>query len=543
MKPSVSIREERHQKIINHLLVLIIVISVAIRGFLAWVLELGNDEVYYWTYALYPGLSHFDHPPLVGFMIQIFSLNLYFDSELFIRMSSVLLGGANTYLIFLIGKRVKGRLTGLFAAMLYNTSVYCFVIAGIFILPDTPQLFFWLAGLYFLITALPAEEITKQAKNRILFAGLLIGFAMLSKYTSVFLWVGAGLYILLYNRKWLKTSQLYLSAILSLIIFIPVLLWNLENNFISFTFQSERVGFFGQGLRIDYFFTELLGQILYNNPVNFLIIIFALVALLKRKFKIDPGKLRLLMLTSLPLIFLFLFFALFRRTLPHWTGPAYIGLIVVAAAWLADKAGKYGKPIIFPRPILISAIVLLLTLSLGLLHIKWGVFSTPVFDDPKKLGENDITLDIYGWQQFADKFTQQIDEDIKLGNMPADAPIISHRWFPAAHLDYYVAHPNGMDLLGIGDLERIHKYAWINRERWQISLGSDAWFITSSRDFQDPNPLYGKYYSTIEKPQIIKIYKGRKHVENFFVYRMRDCYLVPVDILTEFDIAAKSGQQ
>ena len=531
-----TIKEERHQKNINRFLVLIVVISVAIRGFLAWALELGNDEVYYWTYALYPGLSHFDHPPMVGFMIQLFSLDLYFDSELFIRMSSVLLGGANTYLIFLIGKSVKGRLTGLFAAMLYNTSVYCFVIAGIFILPDTPQLFFWLAGLYFLIISLPAEEITKQAKNRILIAGLLIGLAMLSKYTSVFLWAGAGLYILIYNRKWLKTSQLYLSAILSLIIFTPVLFWNLENNFISFTFQSERVGFFGQGLRPDYFFTELLGQILYNNPVNFLIIIFALLALLKRKFKIEPGKLRLLMLTSLPLIFLFLFFALFRRTLPHWTGPAYLGLIVVAAAWLAEKAKSGTKKNYFPRAVQFATGTLLLALTLGFVHINTGVFSFPDNPDPKKLGENDITLDMYGWQQFADKFTQQIDDDVKSGNMPAGAPIISHRWFPAAHLDYYVATPNGMDLLAIGDLERVHKYAWINRERGQIRLGSDAWFITSSRDFQDPAPLYGKYYSTIEKPQIIKIYKGSKHVENFFVYRMRDCYLVPVDVLMEYGI-------
>lgn len=45
----------------------IIISSVLIRGFLAWYVELGNDEVYYWTYALYPDWSHFDHPPMVGF--------------------------------------------------------------------------------------------------------------------------------------------------------------------------------------------------------------------------------------------------------------------------------------------------------------------------------------------------------------------------------------------------------------------------------------------------------------------------------------------
>jgi len=523
-------------KNIQRILFFIIVISVAIRGFLAWILELGNDEVYYWTYAMYPDLSHFDHPPMVGLMIQAFSFNLHFDNELFVRMSSVILGGVNTWLIFLIGKQLKNELTGLFAAMLYNTSVYCFVIAGIFILPDTPQLFFWLASLYMLIVTLPIEEITKKSRTGILFAGLLIGFAMLSKYTSVFLWFGAGLYILFYNRTWLKRWELYLSVILSFLVFLPVIIWNFQNQFISFTFQSERVGIFGSGIRIDYFFTELFGQILYNNPVNFLIILVAFIALWRNKLKLNSSKLRLLLLTSLPLIFLFLFFALFRRTLPHWTGPAYLGLIVIAAAWLAEKAREKSIFTLFPKPVRWAAGILVLALTLGLLQIKTGVFSFPDDSDPKKLGENDITLDMYGWQQFADKFELLRMQDIASGLIAEDAPIISHRWFPAAHLDYYVAQPNGIDLLGIGSLEQVHKYAWINRQREPLLLGSDAWFITSSRNFQDPEPFYGKYFSEIEEPQIIEIYKGEKHVENFFVYRMRDCKLVPPEILEEYGI-------
>jgi hypothetical protein len=538
MKPHSSSTNQIHSGTKNYRPVLtsVIVVSVLIRGFFAWALELGNDEVYYWTYALYPALSHFDHPPMAGLVIQLFSLDLYFDSEFFIRMGSVVLGGVNTWLIYLIGRNVKDELTGLFAAMLYNTSVYCFVIAGIFILPDTPQLFFWLAGLYFLITSLPVQEFDKRARTGILLAGVFIGLAMLSKYTSVFLWFGAGLYILFFNRKWLKTSQLYISVIISLLLFVPVIFWNIENKFISFTFQSERVGFFGTGLRIDYFFTELVGQILYNNPVNFLIIVFALIALWRKKFKLEPGKLRLLLFTSLPLILLFLFFALFRRTLPHWTGPAYLSLMVVAAAWLAEKtAGKISR-FVFPKPVRYAAGILIFALALGFLHINTGVFSFPDYSDPQKLGENDITLDMYGWQQFADKFETQRNSDIASGIMPAEAPIISQRWFPAAHLDYYVAQPNGVDVLGIGDLESIHKYAWMNRERQQVYLGSDAWFITSSRDFHDPHPLYGKYFSVIEGPIIIKIFKGNKHVENFFVYRMHDCKQVPVDILKEFGI-------
>ncbi len=78
------------KKTIYRSLVILIVISTIIRLFLAGFIEFGNDEVYYWTYALYPDLSHFDHPPMVGWVIQLFSLNLFFQDEVFIRLGAVI---------------------------------------------------------------------------------------------------------------------------------------------------------------------------------------------------------------------------------------------------------------------------------------------------------------------------------------------------------------------------------------------------------------------------------------------------------------------
>ncbi len=513
----------------------IILVSMLVRGFIAWYIELGNDEVYYWTYALYPDLSHFDHPPMVGFVIQLFTLNLHFDSELFIRLASVVFGGINTLLIFLIAKKVHSSRAGIYAALLYNSSVYCFVIAGIFILPDTPQLLFWLLSLYMLIIALPGKTITKSRATILFFASIPLGLAMLSKYTSVFLWLGAGLYILFYNREWLKKGELYLAIIISLLIFSPVILWNIENEFISFTFQSERVSFFGSGLRIDYFLTELFGQIFYNNPVNFILIIVALIALFSHQINLDTQDRRLLLLTSLPLILLFLFFALFRRTLPHWTAPAYISLIVIAAVYLADQYSKTIKRISLPWPIWVSGLLLVLVLSVGLIQIKTGAFYSYDSDDPKKLGEDDLTLDMYGWEQFADRFSEIAQRDYFAQTMNADAPIIAGKWFPAAHLDYYVARPYYFNLLAVGELDRIHKYAWINRERPELRLGGDAYYITNSRNYTEPDFLK-PYFASIDAPEQVRIYKGNKHVENFFVFRLRYCLSRPPDVLESYGL-------
>jgi len=101
-------------------------VSLVLRVFLAANLELGNDEVYYRLYALYPDWSHFDHPLMVGLVIQLFSLDLLFDSELFIRMASIVFGTANLFLVYSIAERLKNSRTGFFAAILYSTSIYTF---------------------------------------------------------------------------------------------------------------------------------------------------------------------------------------------------------------------------------------------------------------------------------------------------------------------------------------------------------------------------------------------------------------------------------
>jgi 4-amino-4-deoxy-L-arabinose transferase-like glycosyltransferase len=133
------------------LLFWLIIISALIRAALAAFLDLTNDEVNYWLYGVYPALSYFDHPPMVGYLIKLTTLNMMFDSELFLRLSSVVLGSINIWLIFLIGRLIKDEVTGFYAALLYTGSIYFFVITGIFIQPDTPLVFFWILSIYFLL--------------------------------------------------------------------------------------------------------------------------------------------------------------------------------------------------------------------------------------------------------------------------------------------------------------------------------------------------------------------------------------------------------
>ncbi len=510
-------------------LFILIGVSTLVRAFLAGTVELGNDEVYYRTYALFPDLSHFDHPPMVGFVIQLFSLDLLYHSEFFLRLGSVVLGAFDVWLIYLIGKKINDELTGLYAALLYTSSVYGFVITGIFILPDTPQMFFWLLSVYFVIQWIDQEKMNKKSKLYLLLSGVFMGFGLISKYTSVFLLVALIGYILLYKRNWFKSIYFYLSVFISILIFFPVIWWNIRNHFISFTFQSDRVGLFASPLRFDYLFMEIIGEVLYNNPVNFTIIVLSLIALIKKQGFIRKEYLRFILLSALPMILLFILFSFSRRTLPHWTAPGYTTLLIIAAAWLRYKYQGKRTKIFIPLQIKAALLLLLVVLIVGFVQINYGIIR---FDDPKKvaaneLGEDDPSLDLFGWRQIENGFKEIYTRDNKANVFDQKPVLISQRWFPAANLDYYVASPLGINLLALGPIDRIHKYYWINSKRGGFSYGMDAYFITTSHDFYDPTDGYSKSFLSIVPADTIKIMRGNRHVMNAFVYRMYDLVKLP----------------
>ena len=519
---------------INKILIWLLAISVVVRGILAAWMEFGNDEVSYWTYALYPDWSHFDHPPMVGWVIQLFSLNLLFDSEFFIRLASVVFMTANTYIIYRIGKDIKDAQTGLYAALLYTASIYAFVITGIFIMPDTPLMLFWLFAVWMAIKYLKAKvpepvegptdtnTVLRQAQQPrfLLLFGLFAGLAMLSKYSGVFLWVGMALYILLFNRKQLKNPYLYLSLLISAICCIPILYWNLQNGFISFTFHSERVG--GNSINFSTFGTELAGEFLYNNPVVFILAFIAVFAALKKKISMEKSVQRLLLCITLPMIVVFWVFSLMRPTLPHWNAPAYVLLILLSAAYLRDKHAEK-----LPKTIIAALSVLVITLVIGVAEIKTGFIPLDKHTEPEMLGRDDFTLDMYGWRQLGDKFSEFREEKIVEGIMKEEDGIVANQWFPLANLDYYVARPLGMRVMGLGWPEFLHKYLWINDERGGFHLGEDYWFLSDSRYMKDPKETYQWYFKKIELIGTIEIERCGKPAKNFFVYTCKDLTDLP----------------
>lgn len=497
-------------KIVN-----LITVATLIRFIIALSIDLGNDEVYYITYAKQLQWNYFDHPPLVALLIRLSTFNLTITSDFFIRLGPTILAAANTYFVYTIGKKIKNERAGLLAALLYTSSIYTSIIAGLFILPDAPQLFFWILSLYFLIHQLAVSKTDNKSNWSLLLFGICAGLCIMSKIHGIFLWIGFGLHILFYNRKLLSNPYLYVSIVITLLIISPIMFWNIENNFITYTFHSNRVTI-NRGLNIDSFIREFIGGAVYNNPINFFIIIATLVGWWKNRINISEKHIQLLLLMSLPLIGVLLFVSLFRDTLPHWSGPGYIALIILAACYLSDLHTKdlIVKLVSYANYLIVGVSFL------GILVIQFYP-GTLGDSNERTLGKGDVTLDMYDWNYFKTEIEKFRFKNSTSGKSNTSF-IINNKWFPAAHIDHYIAEPLGMHFVAIGNLRDIHTYYWLNNFRKKIKKGDDAYFITVSNSFTDPHEIYKKKFGKINPPLIIKQYRGNKPVRNILIYLLQD---------------------
>ncbi|WP_157580899.1 ArnT family glycosyltransferase [Segetibacter koreensis] len=490
-----------------------------LRLIVASTVELGNDEAYYWTYAQHLQWNYFDHPPMVGWLIRLTTANLLLHTELFVRLGAVISSAICTFLIYKIATVIKDSQAGWYAALLYTASIYSSIIAGTFILPDSPQMVFWLLSILLLvqIVKLPIDDLYNQ-KLWLLF-GLTAGLCIMCKLHGIFIWLGVAVYAVGFNKSWLRNKNIYLSIAITLIIISPIIIWNIQNNFVTYSYHGSRVSLSGSAIHIDGFARELAGEIFYNNPINFFYAISTIWWIWKGNLTSYRNENRLLLCCSLPLIGMLLIISLFKDTLPHWSGPAYSNLVIFSAIRLTSVSAS-GK-------ILKSSLTFIVIISLlGILIINFFPGTLSPEKSGEKIGDGDPTLEMYGWKHAAVLIDSVYKRDTSENIMPRNASIIVNKWFPAAHIDFYIATLTRQQTYAIGKLFDLHQYHWLNQYKRPLKQGDAAYFIIPSNLYKQEDITQLKEdFSSISSPLAIPIYRSGVVCKTYFIFRLKGYHL------------------
>jgi hypothetical protein len=501
-------------------LLLLIVISTVFRLLVASSLELSNAEVYYWSFAQKLQWNYFDHPPMVAWLIRLTTANLLLHTELFVRLGAIIASAICTWLIFKIGTVINNLQTGWFAALLYTSFVYGSIVAGTFILPDSPQMIFWLSCILILIKITQSTAYDQRSNLLWCLFGLMAGLCIMCKVHGVFLWLGAALYVVLIDRNWLRYRGIYLSAIITVIIISPIFIWNVQHDFAGYKFHSNRVTITGSGVHFGRFIKELLQEVAMCNPVNFFLIWVNVFWAFKGKVPADKKIIQILLFCSLPLIVILIFIALFRETLPHWPGPAYGCLLILPAIKLAAIAKEDTNHI--PKVIKAALIYVGFIAIAQVLLVNYFPGTLSKQKDGLYLGKDDVTLDMFGWETAAVHFDSIYRSDVAKKRMPPRAPVIVTNWYPAAHIDFYIANLTKQQTIGIGNIQNLHQYYWMNEYKKQLKNGDDAYFIVPSNlfNYQRFDEVVNNF-TRYEQSPVISVYRSGIVCKQLFIFRMK----------------------
>lgn len=330
------------------LAVIVTIAATLTRLVIAAVTPLFPDETYYWEFSRRLAGGYFDHPPVIAWLVRFGTL-VFGDTAFGVRFGPVLAGGAAAFFTAAAAKRLRGPRGGLIAAAAFALMP---LSSGLTLAtPDAPLLCFVAATVYALVRIFEQPVNSRRSMQWWCIAGVLLGLAVASKYTAALIGLTAfaGMLLVPELRARLREPGPWVAALVSIIVFAPVVLWNAAHDWASFAFQLNHglapVG--GSALKRE---LELLGgQAGLVSPILFVLLFVACIRAVGTSPRThaqrrNPPTARLLAVVAILVFAFFVYSATKRRVEANWPALAYIAAIVVFATHAGSRTwGRWSR--------------------------------------------------------------------------------------------------------------------------------------------------------------------------------------------------------
>ena len=396
--------------------------TLVARLLLASALGLGIDESYMVAAGRKLQLSYFDHPPVAWWMARAAAYLTGSESPVVVRLPFIALFALTTYLMYRLTSALFSPEGGVWAAVVLNLAPVFGISSASWVLPDGPLLAALLGAAVCLAAALRSEG--RAAWGWWLGSGMCAGLALCSKYSAVLTIIGAASFLLTEprSRRWLARPQPYAAGLAALVVFLPVLIWNAENDWVSILFQASRSeGAFHPIGPI----ATLAGAAAFLLPWIWApLVVCGFLAL--RGGPSDRERWLLVCLATPPLI-VFAAASLRGNVLFHWAAPGYLMLLPL----LGDAGARHRRTS--------PAVRIWLAGTAGFVVLGSAVFASEVKFNwlPAVIGDfrlgKDPSLDVVDWTSLRDDLAGR-----GLLGRPKLA-VGALRWSDAGKIDYALA--------------------------------------------------------------------------------------------------------
>jgi len=285
----------------------------------AYFTEIIEDEAYYWLYSQFPAWGYFDHPPMVAMLIRLgYSI---IPNTLGVRILTSLMGAGSIYILWLLIPE-RSRDSRMFMWSVFAISLMHLNVAGFIALPDVPLVFF--TSLFFLVLRKYLEE---DRMKQALLLGFLVAGMMYSKYHALLILF----FTLLSNWKLFLRRSFWVIVLLATILYLPHLVWEYRNDFVSFQYHLiSRNDPFQPRQILEY----LGNQLLVTGPFIGAILLY--LAFIRR---VSGPYERMLKYNLVGFFGFFLVSSIRGHVEPHWTAAAFPPMVVLAMINLKAHPG------------------------------------------------------------------------------------------------------------------------------------------------------------------------------------------------------------
>jgi len=481
--------------------IILLSIATAVRLFFAVYLRLGDDEAYYWEWGQYPDLSYLDHPPMTGWIGGLFSA-VFGNNEFGVRIGPILLSILFLVMIYQFTRRLYKDDSIAFRAALLFSVIPLFSVGSFMLLPDAPLSLFWLSSLVIFY------RIVESGNGNWWFAlGAVWGLGMLSKYNMFALPGCIGLFLVLSakHRYWFFRIKTWLGLTLGLLIFSPVLIWNVQRGFPSFAYHLvER----NEGFSFSWEPTQifLAGQLAYLSPLAFFAALVVFYQLGKQAFREKDERSLFLFTMAAPYLLVWSLACMLSPTgKPHWPSMGYITLFCALPWFWKEKwvQGRWWMKLMGPIPLIA------LSSAFTLLILTQSVYPVIKMTPPRL----DLTNDLYGWPETGKVVQAEYER------LSKDQPtiLITRRLNMAAPLRFYT--PGNIPVYSISGVNEQYDI-WGRGTLENHPKGGNGVYVADSRF--TPGKLERFGFKRAEALPPINVVRAGRVVKQFFVFRLYD---------------------
>jgi len=213
---------------------------------------LADDEAYYWLFARTPDWGYYDHPPMTALLV---ALGDFLGGALGIRFFFTLLQPVSIYLLWTLVRPSSptGKDVLLFCLICFALPIA--QLYGFIAVPDSPLML----SVIFFIWCYDRFCREDSWKNMCLL-GLSMALMAYSKYHGALVVI----FVLISNPRVLLRRKLYLSGLVTILLFLPHLVWQYQHGWVSFRYHLVgRNGFFDPNDVLEFW----MNIILVFNPL------------------------------------------------------------------------------------------------------------------------------------------------------------------------------------------------------------------------------------------------------------------------------------